>query len=952
MTTNSLLRVTATALFLVAACKSDFPAGSYHDGGTKDAPAQEAASRNPNGQEGGPAGSSLFSCDPFQPATKPITLTTVLGAGQDTDGTLYVVDQPQAGSERVFVSSGGTLQRQRIAGSGTESSGNRVMSYTFSISDHVPAFMLKLETNSSGPTAMGVLQGDLSGKTFTIGQQGSVLTLVSTAQVAALPVANIPAQTFIEYNATIPDGRALLVVRPRDDWTYQDLRVFFGTTDHMAERPVDQVVRYHDGGSTTINFTIDGVVAVASFPVSLTGPTTPPTLTIGAISFPLALGPTDSPPVGYTYSCLGNPSPDGGVDARVPPTDGPSADLSPGAQNCSDIADQQSCENATCNGTCDWGGPVMKVTSAPGGPLLTEVRVNGGWCTPDTCSTSQGSPSCTSLSVTTTDRTPAIGTTCDLVAVAIDGRSQSFRITVVQSGPPFNQCCGYPLPPYSGQWVTFTPMGFDPPEVVVDFNRDGGVDAQVKPADGLATCRALSPDYGPTSTFSFLPDGTPVAASTCSAACGDSAWPQGGTSFPNIDIALPYGSCTPGTPSCSTMATVPCACGGGGPVHGFNCSCEGGNWICRIRSQGAALCWCPDAGVGSPDGGNDAAPALKGVFVPTGEMTTVRYQHSATLLQNGKVLIAGGEITNPIGEMMIIYDTQGSELYDPVTGTFTATGGMNAARFGHTATLLPNGKALITGGQHRENGLLRQFLASADLYDPAAGTFTATGSMTVARYGHTATLLPSGKVLIAGGDASGTSAELYDPTAGTFTATGTVTTGAQTATLLLSGKVLVTGVDAGAELYDPAAGTFTATGRMAVARWAHTATLLPTGKVLVAGGDDEVVGIISSFASAELYDPATGSFTPTSNMTVARYGHTATSLLSGKVLIAGGYQEYLTLLASAELYDPAAGTFTATGNMAVAKYGDTATLLPSGAVLVVGGEDSGDSVLASAELYE
>ena len=948
MTTNSLLRVTATALFLVVACKSDFPAGSYDDGGPQDAPAQEAASGNPNGQEGGPASSSLVSCDPFQPATKPITLTTVLGAGQDTDGTLYVVDQPQAGSERVFVSSGGTLQRQRIAGSGTESGGNGVMSYTFSISDHVPAFMLKLETNSSGPTAMGVLQGDLSGKTFTIGQQGSVLTLVSASQVAALPVANIPAQTFIEYNATIPDGHALLVVRPRDDWTYQDFRVFFGTTDHMAERPADQVVRYHDGGSTTINFTIDGVAAVASFPVSLTGVAAPPTLTIGAISFPLALGPTDSPPVGYTYSCLGNPSPDGGVDARVPPTDGPSADLSPGAQNCSDIADQQSCENATCNGTCDWGGPVMKVTSAPGGPLLTEVRVNGGWCTPDTCSTSQGSPSCTSLSVTTTDRTPAIGTTCDLVAVATDGRSQSFRITVVQSGPPFNQCCGYPLPPYSGQWVTFTPMGFDPPEVVVDFNRDGGVDAQVKPTDGPATCRPPSPDYGPTSTFSFLPDGTPVAASTCSAACGDSAWPQGGTSFPNIDIALPYGSCTPGTPSCSTMATVPCACGGGGPVHGFNCSCEGGNWICRIRSQGAALCWCPDAGVGSPDGGNDAAPALKGVFVPTGDMTVARFQHTATVLTNGKVLVAGGQCTDPMGEMMLIYDTGAAELYDPVAGTFTSTGGMNAARFGHTATLLPNGKVLIAGGADRKDGLSMQGVASAELYDPATGTFTTTGGLNTVGYGP-ATLLPSGKVLFAGGNASGTSAELFDPATGTFTATGTVTTGAQTATLLLSGKVLVTGVDAGAELYDPAAGTFTATGSMAVARSAHTATLLPSGKVLVAGGSDGR----NLLASAELYDPAAGLFTSTGSLTTARELHTATLLPNGKVLVVGGTESWGTpAAANAELYDPAAGTFTATGNMAVARYGDTATLLPSGAVLVVGGEDSGDSVLASAELYE
>lgn len=324
MTNHSLLRVMATALALPAACKSDFPAGSYDDGG-------------PQAQEAGPAtGSSLVSCDPFQPTTKPVTLTTVLGAGQDTDGTLYVVDQPQAGSERVFVSSGGTLQRQRSAGSGTESSGNGVMSYTFSISDHVPPFMLKLETNAAGPTAMGVLQGTTDVKTFTIGQQGSVLALVPTSQIAGLPVANIPAATFIEYNATLSDGPALLVVRPLDDWTFQDFRVFFGAVNQMIERPVGQVVRLRDGGSTTINFTIDGVAAVASFPVSLTGVAPPPTLTIGTTQFPLILGPTASPPSGYSYSCFGNPSPDGGVgvDSRDAAGDLSRIDSAPDINGC------------------------------------------------------------------------------------------------------------------------------------------------------------------------------------------------------------------------------------------------------------------------------------------------------------------------------------------------------------------------------------------------------------------------------------------------------------------------------------------------------------------------------------------------------------------------------------------------------------------------------------------
>jgi hypothetical protein len=343
-----------------------------------------------------------------------------------------------------------------------------------------------------------------------------------------------------------------------------------------------------------------------------------------------------------------------------------------------------------------------------------------------------------------------------------------------------------------------------------------------------------------------------------------------------------------------------------------------------------AMCMpCPDAGTGSLDAGS----APKGTFTSTGSMKVPRSLHTATLLPNGKVLIAGGQFTDPIGEMGRIYDTGAAELYDPVAGTFTATGDMNAARLAHTATLLPSGKVLIAGGADKKDGLSVQALASAELYDPAAGTFTTTGGMNTVRYGHTATLLPSGKVLIAGDGASGTSAELFDPAAGTFTATGTVGTGARTATLLLSGNVLVTEVGPGAELYNPAAGTFTATGSMAVARSPCTATLLPSGNVLVAGGSDGL-----TVASAELYDPEAGLFAATGSPTSARRLHTATLLPSGKVLVVGGFPLPTTptpnpVSASAELYDPASGTFTATGNMNVARFGHTATLLPSGAVL-------------------
>jgi hypothetical protein len=248
-----------------------------------------------------------------------------------------------------------------------------------------------------------------------------------------------------------------------------------------------------------------------------------------------------------------------------------------------------------------------------------------------------------------------------------------------------------------------------------------------------------------------------------------------------------------------------------------------------------------------------------------------------------------------------------------------------------------------------------------------AGTFTATGNMTTIRVLHTATLLPSGKVLIAGGAGGATNpgpvgslatAELYDPATGSFSPTGAMTaprrytTLTGTAILLPSGKILIAGgvgaaqaILATAELYNPATGSFNATGSMAASRFLHTATLLQGGAVLVAGG----VSAPGELASAELYAPATGSFSATGSMTTARLAHTETLLPDGMVLITGGNnaQGYL---ASAELYDPVAGSFSATGSMATARRSHTATLLPSGAVLVAGGE-SANAAFASAELY-
>jgi WD40 repeat protein len=290
-------------------------------------------------------------------------------------------------------------------------------------------------------------------------------------------------------------------------------------------------------------------------------------------------------------------------------------------------------------------------------------------------------------------------------------------------------------------------------------------------------------------------------------------------------------------------------------------------------------------------------------FTYTGSLVNARQKHTATLLSDGKVLIVGG-IAGAGGSTTLTT----AEIYDPATGSFGLTfASPVAARSEHSATLLQNGKVLIVSGRDQGN-----YVSTAEIYDPSTGQFTLTPSAPLAaRATHTATLLSSGKVLIAGGFHAGalTSAELYDPAAGTFTATGTLTTprAAQTATLLQSGKVLIVGGASvlTAELFDPNAGTngdFTdATGSLNTARvYGHTATLLPSGSVLITGG----IGAGSPapvLANAELFDPVAQTFTQTAGlMTTAREHHTGNLLSTGKVFICGG--DAGTVLASAEVY--------------------------------------------------
>jgi len=346
----------------------------------------------------------------------------------------------------------------------------------------------------------------------------------------------------------------------------------------------------------------------------------------------------------------------------------------------------------------------------------------------------------------------------------------------------------------------------------------------------------------------------------------------------------------------------------------------------------------------------------------TGSLQQARMYFTATLLNNGQVLVVGGTYRGTF----VQYGLTSAELYNPATGTFSTTGSLNTGRYGHSATLLNNGKVLIAGGTNSTTGAL----SSAELYDPATGTFTVTGSSSCA-CGYSATLLSNGMVLFTGGFSGGNAvatSELYNPTSGTFGLTGNlnVARAGPSSTLLGNGKVLVAGgvyytgtspnqvphYLASAELYDPTSGTFTLTGSLHTARSSQTATLLKNGNVLVAAGQNDNTQNYGYLSSAELYNPATGKFSVTGSLNTPRILHRAHLLSSGQVLIVAG--NHFGPMASAELYDPSSGTFSNTASLNTPRQGFDSALLTNGQVLAAGGNSARGGRtgwLASAELF-
>lgn len=330
------------------------------------------------------------------------------------------------------------------------------------------------------------------------------------------------------------------------------------------------------------------------------------------------------------------------------------------------------------------------------------------------------------------------------------------------------------------------------------------------------------------------------------------------------------------------------------------------------------------------------------------DLHDARAAHTATLLNDGTVLITGGFAgRSSVGLSSV-------EIFDPSTKRFTKITPMLTARFDHSATLLPDGKVLIVGGY--SGGAV----ATTEIYDPARKSFTAGPVMNTARYGHTATPLNDGRILFAGGVGTGwtflSSAEIFDIEANRFIPISPMVMAREshTATLLNDGNVLITGghrdrrdnmiVYSSSEIFDSNTATFSESGTLNIPRHKHDAALLPDGKVLIIGGANQRDSL---YRSAEIYDPRLRTFTSTPDLNSPRFKFRSSSIAlpGNNILIAGGSNK-------AEMYDVGSRRFKPIpGDFGVTRYFSGATLLNNGDVLVTGGYDDNVSATRKAVLF-
>jgi hypothetical protein len=344
-----------------------------------------------------------------------------------------------------------------------------------------------------------------------------------------------------------------------------------------------------------------------------------------------------------------------------------------------------------------------------------------------------------------------------------------------------------------------------------------------------------------------------------------------------------------------------------------------------------------------------------GTFIATGNMITPRFGHTATLLPDGRVLIAGGDTISFVGAP--VFDTNTAELYDPASGAFAPTGNMSAFDRHTGGVLLPDGRVFFASFGASD---LAGTLAIVELYDPARGSFSVACNAATLTYVASATLLKDGRVLITGHARTFSravyGAEIFDPAAGT--SAPVVNWPAKddpfAAVALADGRILFQFYEDFAQIYDPSSGTFRSTGGLRGFDGPPEATVLLNGTVLFSGGND----FVGSESSVELYDPEAEKFAANTRMSIARDGHTSTLLPDGTVLLAGGLalaNRSKPAVASVEIWDPASGSFFATGDLGDGRAGHATVLLNNGQVLITGGSrfDSQNSIsgMSSAELY-